>query len=498
MKKLFLFITMLSWLSAFSQNATISGRFDQPDVKRKLCLSRPIHGTQFPEVKETDTIPVDKGIFTTTLIVGQSEIMYLTSYINDSIEFKQPIFLKTGYAIKIDCKTKNGMFQLAVTGKGAQDNQPWGLNDNINFNDYPKDTLPDRIVADLQRQSNKNLDSFHRYVNTYKPSADFVKNWNVKIQYTPIRIYYIYSKQRKYDVRKAYYRNIKKWDDAFDQMLINAPLMNEAALTSSAYRLFLKMFLIFNKAQFWEEKEADSARFIKNWYGDVRDTGTRSFLKDDLNIPNQKIIERTFTGKVKEYMYCQLFKMALESGIVTNIGSIYADFYKQYPYSTYKIIYDKPIAEVLESLKHPINDKMIFESGNIKTWTEVLTLFRGKTVLLDMWGTWCGPCREEIKNNGKAIKNYFKDKGLDYLYIANQDEANVNAWKSLITYFNMEGHHILATKDLTKDIGDNIKLSFYPTYVIIHRDGTFESAIAGMSSETEMKILIAQIENALR
>lgn len=495
MKKISLIILSLLWLNAFSQNAKIKGQFDQPDAKRRLTLFRPLHHTQFPEVNDTEEIAVNKGIFTAALTVHQPEIMYLTSYVNDSVEFRQPVFLKEGYTIAIDCKMKNGIAKLSITGNGAADNQPWVFSNTINFNNYPKDTLPDRILADLKNESNKNKEAFQNYIATNKPSADFINSWNVELQYNPIRIYNTYSKQRRF-IGEAYKRNKKSWDDVFNQLLVDAPLMNETALTSSAYRSFLKMILIFNAQQFWEEEAADKEKFIKNWYADDRDTGTRSFYSDGNNIPNQKIIKKYFTGKVKEYMYAHLFKMALETGKIENIDSIYTDFSKAYPFSPYKKIYDKPVAEVIESLKRQINKKIIFESGNIETWAEVLSLVKGKTVLLDMWGTWCGPCREDIKNHGAAIKTHFKDKGLDYLYIANQDEKNVNTWKSLITYYNMEGHHILATSNLTSDIDENIKLEGYPTYVIIHRDGSFELSKAGVP--LDRKILIAQIEEALK
>jgi thiol-disulfide isomerase/thioredoxin len=501
MKKIILFIATLLSLNAFSQNVKIEGSFDRQDIKRKLTLSRPMNRTQFPELNETEEIAIDKGIFSISLSVLQPEIMYLTSHVNDSIEFNQALFLKDGYAITINFKTKSGMPQLTISGKGAQDNQPWtGLSNNINFSDYPKDTIPDRISADLQKQANENLDSFQRYIAMYKPSADFIRNWNVEMQYIPIRTYYIYAKQRILYVRQAYYRNIKSWNDKFEQMLVKAPLMNRAALSSSGYRFFIKTFLFFSNPMAMPSEVAEE-EFVKTMYEDGRDTGTRSFLNDKLNIPNQKVIEKYFTGKVKEYMYATLFKMALERGVVTNIDSIYTDFSKQYPFSIYKKLYGDQVAAVMQSVKQPINDKMIFEPAGIKTWAEVLNLFKGKTVLLDMWGTWCGPCREEIKNAGPVIKTYFKDKGLDYLYIANDDEAYVKTWKSLIAYFNMEGHHILASKDLTNNIERTLQPTgafLYPTYVIIHKDGTFELSKASLSTVADRKIVIAQIEEALK
>lgn len=496
MKKTIFLAASLLWLHAFSQNATLRVQFDKQDIKRKLSLSRPILMTQFPVAEEVEDIIINNGIFSISLKIDQPEIMYLKSTINDVVEFNQPVFLKAGYAIEINCIAKNGKPFLTITGKGAADNQQWEFSNTISFNDYPKDTLPERILADLQKEAHKNENVFNQYIALNHPSVDFINSWAMEMQYTPIRIYYVYAKQRKSSIGKAYTRNKKTWDDAFDQMLTKAPLMNEAALNNWAYRVFLKMFLIFNKPHVLDDA-ATRELYVKNWYADSRDTGVRSYYVDDNNIPNQKTIEKYFSGKVKEYLYAHLFKMALETGKLINLDAIYSDFLKQFPGSSYKKIYGQQIAAGIESLKRSINDKMIFESANIQTWEEVLTLFKGKTVLLDMWGTWCGPCRNELEKNSPTIKKYFKNKGLDFLYIANNDQKNIKEWKSLITYFNMEGHHILASENLTNDIEKNIELRGYPTYVILHKNGTYEVTKAGMSSPEEMKILITQIESAL-
>jgi thiol-disulfide isomerase/thioredoxin len=496
MKKTFLFAASLIWLQAFAQNASIKVSYDQPDQNRKLSLSRPLQITQFPSVNDVTEITAVNGVYAVRVNIEQPEIMYLMSHKNDTLEFNQPIFLQPGYDIVLQAATANGKLQLTVTGKGAADNQPWQFNYNISFANYTKDTVPDRILADLKKQTNENWNAFSSYKASYHPSADFIQSWTMEIQYTAIRMYYVYAKQRKFDIKRAYYRNINKWDSALNEMLIKAPLMNEAAIHTSAYRLFLKMFLIFNKPHVTDGEDI-RAVFVKNYYTEGKDTGTRSYTADENNIPNQKTIEKYFSGKTKEYLYAHLFKMALETGKLVNLDAIYTDFSKQYPGSAYTTLYGQQITAATESLKKNSNAKMIFESDNVQTWAGVLELFKGKTVLLDMWGTWCGPCRNEIEKNGPAVKKYFNNKGLDFLYIANYDQENVNAWKSLITYFNMEGHHILATKELTDDIAGNIKIEGYPTYVIIHKNGTYEVTKTRMGSPEEMKIMIAQIEDAL-
>lgn len=117
---------------------------------------------------------------------------------------------------------------------------------------------------------------------------------------------------------------------------------------------------------------------------------------------------------------------------------------------------------------------MLFVADNgskLKTLAEVAALFKGKTVFVDMWGTWCGPCREEIDQKSEMLRNYFKGKDVVFLYISNRDIDRAEEWKKLIAYYNMEGTHILANMNLTKDIMAQLKVHAFPSYFIIGKDG---------------------------
>src|SRR3569833_1408255 len=91
-----------------------------------------------------------------------------------------------------------------------------------------------------------------------------------------------------------------------------------------------------------------------------------------------------------------------------------------------------------------------------------------------MWGTWCGPCRENIEKHSASIHDYFKGKDDKFLYIANNDVHNIELWKKLIAYFNIEGTHMIANEGLTIDIMTKVHGQGFPTMFIIKKDGTIE------------------------
>ena len=147
-------------------------------------------------------------------------------------------------------------------------------------------------------------------------------------------------------------------------------------------------------------------------------------------------------------------------------------------------------------LNDSISGKIIFLSDSLKSFKQLLGQFKGQTVLLDMWGTWCGPCRKEINNNSAALKEHFAGRDVKFLYVANYDIGKEKIWKELIAYFKLEGYHLLAGSSITNDIMKRIKSQEYPTYVIIDKYGNFEKSKAGYPMKRA--VLIEQIEAALK
>ncbi|MDF2193514.1 TlpA disulfide reductase family protein [Paraflavitalea sp. CAU 1676] len=384
-----------------------------------------------------------------------------------------------------------------VTGRGSNNNQD--VKERLAFNTdlYEKDTLPGRILADLRAAYSKDSAALRSYFAKHRPSLSYVNARKADLAYFIPDVFCDYLGNHKFYLRDLpNYPTLKPvWDRALDSIMKRTTMTDYFALVSPHYTHFLTTYLLRYKEELWDQMSTDPEEFRKDWCYDEHDSG-KALLADMENLLTEKIIKRSFNGSVKEFAYVHMMHEAVGEK-EDNLVKIYNNFTANWPVSTYQPFLEPRLAPIREKFRRWYNEKMIIvpNSTSYKTFGELKQLVKGKTVLLDMWGTWCGPCRKELDQHSQALKDYFKGKGVVFLYVANYDLGNETRWKDLIPYYNLEGTHILASQELTADINKVTKMSGYPSYIIIKKDGSFELSQAGYPMNRAK--LIKQIEAAL-
>jgi peroxiredoxin len=113
---------------------------------------------------------------------------------------------------------------------------------------------------------------------------------------------------------------------------------------------------------------------------------------------------------------------------------------------------------------------------------------RGKVIMLNFWGTWCGPCRREIPDFNKLHAKYQKD-GLKIvgITITSGSAKNIldfmNDWDMEYTVLTDIDNN--ETQKVTSDYGRAIgkPITGIPTTLIIDKEGYIVKGYVGPRSE---------------
>lgn len=105
---------------------------------------------------------------------------------------------------------------------------------------------------------------------------------------------------------------------------------------------------------------------------------------------------------------------------------------------------------------------------------------KGKIVVLNLWATWCPPCRKEMPGFINLYKKY-KDKGIEIIGVAFDE----NGPEVVPPFIKSLGVNYLIYLD-GGDIGPAYDLQAYPTTIIYGKDGKVVNKHLGYLSEEDL------------
>ena len=103
----------------------------------------------------------------------------------------------------------------------------------------------------------------------------------------------------------------------------------------------------------------------------------------------------------------------------------------------------------------------------------ILDNYKGKAVLIDMWATWCGPCRAGHKTMA-PLKEELKGRNIKFVYIT-PPSSPPTTWLGMIK--DIDGDHYYLTEEQNHYILNHFESEGIPTYAIYDTKGhqTFKS-----------------------
>ncbi len=134
-----------------------------------------------------------------------------------------------------------------------------------------------------------------------------------------------------------------------------------------------------------------------------------------------------------------------------------------------------------EIMKQPAPDFSLVDLDGRKVSLKSL---KGKTVILDFWATWCGPCKASFPGMQKAVEQYKSNSSVQFLFInswENAEDKKVNA-KQFIEEHNYPFHVLL---DNDNKVIEDYRVSGIPTKFVVDGNGNIRFMKVGFSGNID-------------
>ncbi len=477
---------------------------------------------------------IDKtGAFSINLQVAKAGLMLMRFEKNNGDAQYLQLYLKPKTTLEIYATFENMRKNVVFKGEMAEENSFFiengleelkSLNSPLYLKHFSKDTIPAQCLIKLNKMEQETLqtiETYHHKNNIDKDFFEFAKR-NITNYYrylfVNIAINYYY---KQYITRSPTntFEN-QRWGKATQkaqQFLLEEPQEND--LKSYWY----KLLILPNRNLMLPYLLGDTIPKVE-----ISSDGFRRHSHE-----GEVYLNKIFKGKTLEFFYANYFE-GLAYQEPEFLPEMYARFKKKYPKNQYIDYLDPKIQNIQiqnegDSKELPADIHIIEKADQITTLKDLLKLFKGKVVFIDLWGSWCRPCREEFKHL-PDLKKQFEGKEVAFLYIAsettgknNADKQRIKLWLNTIKYYHLTGYHLLVGDDLYQDIFNIIaeiseheikpmpkdmkkvaeayrdgkgKYGSYPTYMIADKEGNVVIKYAYKPSNKSY--LYKQIEDVLK
>ena len=133
------------------------------------------------------------------------------------------------------------------------------------------------------------------------------------------------------------------------------------------------------------------------------------------------------------------------------------------------------------------------QNGNEHTLSD----YKGQTVFLNFWATWCPPCRSEMPEIQKLYEEYGYNEGeLVVLGIAAPDVGREGDIDSVTAFLAENGYTFPVVMDSQGTITYLYSIRAYPTTFMISGDGSIYGYVEGALTEDLMRSIVEQTMEA--
>lgn len=113
-----------------------------------------------------------------------------------------------------------------------------------------------------------------------------------------------------------------------------------------------------------------------------------------------------------------------------------------------------------------LKDTFLTLEGQELAFEEILAKYKGKTILIDVWASWCKDCLQGLPKV-KSLQQ--QKKNVVYLFLSL--DRSVESWKFGIEKYGVDGEHYYMQSGRKGDFGNFANLDWIPRYMVVSPKG---------------------------
>jgi thiol-disulfide isomerase/thioredoxin len=378
-------------------------------------------------------------------------LIYENNYAYLYLEQGDSLFLN----IDADLFKKDGYAHYEVSGINS--NTSKNIRDYFQFHNpftyEPQWNITTKeFLNDLKIQIEIEDSVLDKFIKKENPTNKFVYWAQNDIRYSLAN--YLISYFAYYDMHYKQYKSNIFNTDMF-------PVDKDPAIVSSSYTLHLSNYAVAK----YISSDTICAQLIKE--KDIKNAYRRVF---DNIIKNEK------PGLSRDIMIYKIFYAFCSRRSINYSMDSKEAIWKSYKKDVNNPVLIKAINDEMSSSKNQANknDDSLYSNFGLKfksvgKFLKILhSKHIGKIIYIDIWATWCVPCRGEIPYEIE-LQGYFKDRPVAFANLClSSDKAD---WKKVILENHIKGDNYFFNEDQTALFRGDLKFAGYPTYMIMDRKG---------------------------